>query len=348
MNHLIYILGGLSHAMHHFKKIALCVAALALTGALVACGKSTSKSTTSSSSSSSTSSSTITKTDTNDATTDPSLKTVLKQVESKYVQRTYTDAKTGVKLAYNLYVPSNYTKNKSYPMVSFIHDDSIVGKSTKSALTQGYGGVIWATKAEQAKHASFVLVPSFKKSTVSGGMGQSGSSVVKAQVNTYLDLLKSLQKQYNIDSKRLYATGQSMGCMTMLYLNAHHPNLFAASLYVSGQWDVSQLKALRKQKFFYIVAGGDSQATAGQDSLISSFKKNSISYTDATWNATWSAKQLNTAANKAISQNKARNFVTWKKGSVLVGSSQSMEHMASFDHGYTVPAVRDWLFNQSK
>lgn len=335
--------------MQHVKKIGLLLAAFVLAGTLVACGKSSSTSSKSSSSSSSSAkSSSITKTDTNDAAATPALKTVLKQVESKYIQLTYTDPKTGVKLAYNLYVPDNYNKNKSYPLITFIHDDSIVGKSTKSALTQGYGGVIWATKVEQKKHASFVLVPAFKKSTVSGGMGQSGSSVVKSQVNTYLDLLASLQKKYNIDNKRLYATGQSMGCMTMLYLNATHPNLFAASLYVSGQWDVSQLKALRKQKFFYIVAGGDSEATSGQTSLINSFKKNNISYTDATWNATWSASKLNTAANKAISQNKDRNFVTWKTGSVLTGSSQTMEHMASFDHGYTVPAVRDWLYNQSK
>ncbi|MFC6259876.1 carboxylesterase family protein [Levilactobacillus fujinensis] len=334
--------------MHHFRRFGLLLAAIVLTGTLVACGKSSTKNATSSSATSSSASSTSTKSDTNDAATTPSLKSVLKQVESKYIQLTYTDPKTGVKLAYNLYVPDNYNKNKSYPLITFIHDDSIVGKSTKSALTQGYGGVIWATKAEQKKHASFVLVPAFKKSTVAGGMGQSGSSVVKSQVNTYLDLLASLQKKYSIDNKRLYATGQSMGCMTMLYLNATHPNLFAASLYVSGQWDVSQLKALRKQKFFYIVAGGDSQATSGQTSLITSFKKNSISYTNATWNATWSTKKLNTAANKSISQNKDRNFVTWTKGSVLTGSSQTMEHMASFDHGYTVPAVRDWLFNQSK
>ena len=35
-------------------------------------------------------------------------------------------------------------------------------------------------------------------------------------------------------------------------------------------------------------------------------------------------------------------------GSVLPESGQGMEHMASFDYGYKIAAVRDWLFQQSK
>ena len=35
-------------------------------------------------------------------------------------------------------------------------------------------------------------------------------------------------------------------------------------------------------------------------------------------------------------------------GSVLPETGRAMEHMASFDYGYKIAAVRDWLFKQSK
>ena len=184
-------------------------------------------------------------------------------------------------------------------------------------MTQGYGGVIWATEAEQEKHASFVLVLYFETSTVEGGMGQSGSSVVEDQVKTYYDLLQQLQNEYSIDTDRLYQTGQSMGGMTSFYLNATYPDLFAATLYVSFQWDVNQLKALENQKFFYIVAGGDDQAVTGQTDLMNLLKTDGISYSSAEWNATWSAEQKNTAANEMIDKNTDQNFVQWTAGSVL-------------------------------
>ncbi|MFD0898124.1 carboxylesterase family protein [Loigolactobacillus binensis] len=324
-------------------------AALFLMVTLAACSTNNSANKSSSSSSTATSkassSSSFKKTNTDDAKTDPALTSVLAETESKFKQLSFKDSKTGVTLQYNLYVPANYTSKKSYPMVSFIHDDSVTGQSVKTGLTQGYGGTIWATATEQAKHASFVLVPVFSTSTIAGGMGQSGSAVVKAQVQTYLDLVKTLENKYSIDKDRLYGTGQSMGGMTMFYLNSHYPNLFAATLYVSSQWDVKQLAALKKQKFFYIVSGGDSTASAGQTNLLTYLKQNKVAYTHTTLSASASTATKNTAVNKLLAQKAAANFITWD---ATLASGQTLDHNTSFDYGYTIPAVRDWLFNQHK
>lgn len=148
------------------------------------------------------------KNSTDDSKKDPSLTKVTAQVESKFKQLSYKDKQTGVILRYNLFVPKNYSKKTAYPLLTFIPDDSVTGKSTATGITQGYGGSIWATNSEQKKHPSFVLVPVFDTSTISGGTGQFGSAVVKKNVQTYLDLLKKLQKKYNIDKDRLYGTGQ--------------------------------------------------------------------------------------------------------------------------------------------
>ncbi len=335
------------------RKILITLAAFMMAGGLLAgCSSGSSGSSASSSSktaaNSSSSTTSFKKNSTNDAKKDPSLSTTLKETQSKFKQYTYKDSKTGVSLKYNLYVPTNYNKKTSYPLVSFIHDDSITGKSTTASLTQGYGGVIWATPSEQAKHASFVFVPTFSTSTISGGMNQFGSSVVKKNVQTYLDLLSNLESKYNINKNRLYGTGQSMGGMTMFYLNSHYPKLFAATLYVASQWETNQLSALKNQKFFYIVAGGDSTASTGQKDLMAMLDKDKVSYTHQTLSAQSSDAKKNQVVNQMISQNKNANFITWTKGSVLSGIGQTMEHMASFNYGYTIPSVRDWLFNQSK
>ena len=42
------------------------------------------------------------------------------------------------------------------------------------------------------------------------------------------------------------------------------------------------------------------------------------------------------------------NFIRWEAGSVLPYTGRAMEHMASFDYGYQIAAVRDWLFRQGK
>ena len=287
-------------------------------------------------------------TDAVDSTETPPLADVLSEVQSKFIQATYEDSETGVTLPYNLFVPKNYDASQEYPMITFIHDDSIVGKDVTVGLTQGYGGVIWATETEQAKHESFVLVPVFQSSVVAGGAGQTGSEVDEDQLNTYLHLLQSIQDQYSIDANRLYVTGQSMGCMTSFYLNGHYPDLFAATLYVSGQWDVSQLAAISSQKFFYITAGGDGTASGGQTDVEAMLTEAGVAYSTATWDATWTTAEKNAAAGEEIAHNTNANFATWETGTVMTTSNERSEHRASFNYGYTIPAVRDWIFAQSK
>ena len=278
----------------------------------------------------------------------PPLATVLNEVQSKFIQLSYEDQETGITLPYNLFVPENYDTNQEYPLMTFIHDDSIVGQDVVAGLTQGYGGVIWATEAEQGKHESFVLVPVFQSSVVAGGAGQTGSEVDENQLNTYLHLLQSIQDEYSIDTRRRYITGQSMGCMTSFYLNGHYPDLFAATLYVSGQWDVSQLSALSNQNFFYITAGGDATASGGQADVEALLTDAGVAYSTATWDATWTTAEKNSAADEDIANNTSANFATWETGTVMTNTDEGSEHRASFDHGYTVPVVRDWIYSQSK
>jgi predicted peptidase len=277
---------------------------------------------------------------------DTVLQTMISDTVSKFQQFTYTDAETGLTIDYNLYVPADYNASESYPLVYFIADSSVVGQDTTAPLTQGYGGIIWATDAEQAKHESFVLVPEYPDVVLDDHDGYTTSDYLEATVR----LLESVESSYNVDQNRIYATGQSMGCMIFMYLAAEHPDLFAAELFVDGQWDITQLSGLENQKFFYFAAEGDEKASAGQSEVMDLLKSSGISYSTAEWDATWSTDEFDTAVKQMLSEGNTINCVQWKLGTVLPDgvSAGTSEHMYSFDHAYTTEAVRDWLFEQSK
>lgn len=281
-----------------------------------------------------------------DKSQDKVLKQLIATTKKEFKQYVYEEPQTAIKINYNLFLPADYKKGTAYPMVVFIADASTVGDDIKAPLTQGYGGLIWASAAEQAKHPCIVLVPTYKKVVIDDHTG----FYVADQVETTKNLIEDVATRYGVDKNCIYGTGQSMGCMITMYLAAKHPDLYAAELLVSGQWDVKELAPLATQKFFYVAAAGDPKASKGQIDLLPVLQKQGVQVSTAVWNAKDSASELDAAANKEIAQNHKINFATFTAGSVLPAkaSKDASEHMYSFDHVYTISALRDWLFNQHK
>lgn len=272
---------------------------------------------------------------------DPEILSVIEAGAEKFEQFTFDDEETGISLEYSLFIPKDYNENEQYPCIMFIPDATGANKNPKQIVEQYYGADIWVSDEEQAKHKSFVLVPAYTEVVVDDNWKTS------EQIDVTVRLIQKLTEQYNINTDRIYTTGQSMGCMTSLYLNSKYPDLFAASLFVSGQWDISVLKGLENKKFFYITAGGDMKASGGQDEIKEMFDADGIGYSYGTWNAQNSAEEQNQSVEKLINLGYQANMIRFETGSVLNGE-QGMEHMASFNYGYKISAVRDWLFAQSK
>lgn len=270
------------------------------------------------------------------------------QIAPRFKTLQFHDLVTGKTMAYNLYIPKNYDPKKRYPLVLFMADSSTVGKGAAAPLMQGYGGIIWATDESQAKHPSFVLVPAFAgpDNVTNDNWG------VSDELDMVLRLLQKTVAQYSIDSNRLYTTGQSMGGMISFYLNANHPDLFAASLFVGSQWDVNVLAPLANQSFFYIVSSGDPRASKGMNELGAMLKGKGASYGQIEFAANLPQAEQDRKVQDLIAQGKRINFVQFTKGTLapasITGSEMFVEHMYSFDHAYLLSPVRDWLFQQRK
>ena len=263
------------------------------------------------------------------------------ETEGAFIQETFTDPDTGYVLEYSLYIPSDYSEDTAYPLIMFIPDSTGSGRSAEEIVSSYYGAAVWATQEEQEKHPSFVFVPAFTDVVVDDNWNTSG------QIETAVKALRYLTETYSIDTDRLYTTGQSMGCMTSLYLNSVYPDLFAASLYVSGQWDITALQNMEEQTFFYITSAGDSKASGGQSEVMDLFDGDGISYTYGEWNCKDADQNEQTAA--LIAQDLPANMIRFDaQYTDDSGNEQTLGHMQSFNYAYKIEAVRDWLFAQSK
>jgi len=274
---------------------------------------------------------------------DEALQAMIDEVAGTFVQDEYVDGETGLTVVCNVFVPED-AGDAALPAVFFITDSSTVGRGPEASLTQGWGGLIWATAEEQAKHPCIVIVPTFDAVILDDHNG----FVTSDYIDLMPRLVKAMAERYNADIDRLYATGQSMGCMTFLLTAANNPDLFAAELFVDGQWDITTLKGLESQKFFYIAAGGDAKAVGGQDEVLAMLDGDKVAYSYAEgWDAQADAGELTAMTEKLLEEGNDINFIRWEAGTVLNGGF-GMEHMASFDYAYKLEAVRDWLFEQSK
>ena len=157
-----------------------------------------------------------------DETAKTKLDEVSSEVKDKYKEFEYTDVETGLSIKYGLFIPESYGRsNKIYPLIMFIGDATTTGNSINQILENCIGSVIWATKREQEKHESFVLVPTFDEALIDDS---NGNLTVSKYMDVIIRMIESIEDEYDINKDKIYSTGQSMGCMTSLYLTANNPD----------------------------------------------------------------------------------------------------------------------------
>lgn len=235
-------------------------------------------------------------------------------------QLTYTDEETGLSITYNLYLPEGYDENAEYPMVVFIGDSTTAGTDAEYSLTQGLGGLVWATSEWQSVYPTIVAVPTYPETILDDHDGYSTTEYVEL-TKRFIDYMSD---EYAVDTDRIYGTGQSMGCMTTLILASEYPDLYAACMFVDGQWDTELLSNLEGQTFVYFAAEDDTSAWTGAQDLMARYDADGVTYTYAQWNGTWSADELSAAASELFSgEATGAYFISWKTGTIDAGTGNS-------------------------
>ena len=78
------------------------------------------------------------------------------------------------------------------------------------------------------------------------------------------------------------------------------------------------------------------------------FDADGVAYSYGTWNAQNSAEEQAASVAELLAEGLNANMVRFETGTVFKEGESGMEHMASFNYGYKLTAVRDWLFEQVK
>ena len=145
--------------------------------------------------------------------------------EEPYQARVYKTA-DGQELNYRLMLPDGYKADgtESYPLVLFLHGAGERGSDNAKQLK--HGAPEFSTQANRRKYPCFVVAPQCPQ----GKFWTQFDSVLR-------ELLASLQKEFRVDAKRLYATGLSMGGFGTWGLITKSPELFAAAAPICGGGD---------------------------------------------------------------------------------------------------------------
>lgn len=276
-----------------------------------------------------------------DKSSDSTLQAMIREVVPTFKQYTFTDSVSGHTMDYNLYEPAG-THSKPLPLVLFIADASTPGRDVTAPLTQGYGGIIWATKEAQTKNPCYVLVPQFK------GVAVDDSYRHTDEVDIAMRLLQSVVKAKNIDPDRLYSTGQSMGGMISMYYDVAYPDVFAASIFIDSHWATDTFDKLVKHKFIYFIAGDSGKAYKCLEPMEDACRREGVAYCYAEWSVKVPVERQDSLAQVMLDKGDPVNLFQFEPKTVLPADGRGSEHMLSFDCAYRISTTREWLFRQSK
>lgn len=158
-----------------------------------------------------------------------------------YEPRVFTNAK-GEKLNYRLMRPAGYDPkgDKKYPLVLFLHGAGERGDDNAKQLI--HGAKDFASTENRQKYPSFVVFPQCpdqKRWVEVDWSADSHKQLPEDSVSCRLtiELLDELQKEFRIDSRRLYVTGLSMGGYGTWDLASRYPEKWAAAVPVCGGGD---------------------------------------------------------------------------------------------------------------
>ncbi|HKM68264.1 MAG TPA: alpha/beta hydrolase-fold protein [Candidatus Acidoferrum sp.] len=175
----------------------------------------------------------------------------------EFRKKAYVDKK-GERLPYRLYVPLGYDANRKYPLLLWLHGGDGRGSDNVRQLNGGnqIPAHFWAGEAVQLKFPMFVLLPQCPS-------GDNWSDPDLNQPTKWLEMtmraLADVEKEFSIDTERLYLAGQSMGGLGVWSTLQAYPGQWAAAVILSAYDNFTDLPVLAQTPLW--VFQGDQDET---------------------------------------------------------------------------------------
>ncbi len=180
-------------------------------------------------------------------------------------------------LRYRLLVPEKTKKKTTYPLIITLHNSSRIGNDNEKQLEPM--ARLWLRKEIRDKYPAYVVAPQFVTRS-SNYETDSSRGILVSKPSTDVLLLPFLVKHLenelgNIDFRRVYVVGYSMGGSTGQNLLSVLPGMFAALVSIAAVPDFSNLSGLNNKPVWLIHGQKDDENPyAGSVELFKEMKKN--------------------------------------------------------------------------
>ncbi len=154
-------------------------------------------------------------------------------LEKSYEARTY---KSDWNMPYRLFRP---TAKGKLPLVLYLHGSGGLGDDNLKQLGLGniFGTRVWLLPENQKKFPCYVVVPQTDRGWVRYDSSQQPAKQIPGLgdgARVALEIVGALCREFAIDERRIYVTGQSMGGAGTWHMTAQRPKLFAAAVPCCG------------------------------------------------------------------------------------------------------------------
>ena len=157
-------------------------------------------------------------------------------IETRFEARTH---KSDWVMPYRLFRPQASGK---LPLVVYLHGSGGLGDDNLKQMGLGniFGTRVWALPETQKTFPCYVVVPQTDRGWVRYAAPSPGNSVARVVpglgdgARLALEIVDGLRREFAIDERRIYVTGQSMGGAGTWHMTAQRPRFFAGAVACCG------------------------------------------------------------------------------------------------------------------
>lgn len=204
------------------------------------------------------------------------------------------------KTPFRFLLPVNYDSNKQYPLLVFLHGIGESGADNNKQLR--WGAPLFLEDSIRHRYPAIIVFPQCPTTHYWF------DDFEQQELNS---LVRYLSTTYNIDKKRIYIGGLSMGAYGTYALVAKDPDSFAAAIAISGDGNANVAAKMKKPKW---------RIFAGK-------RDETVPYTDS--------EKMAKALEKA-------------GASVKYTLYPDADHAESWIKAFAEPDFSSWIFSQSK
>jgi len=158
-------------------------------------------------------------------------------LEKKFEPRSYKTHSGG--MPYRLFRPDATDK---LPLIVYLHGSGGLGDDNLKQLDLGnvFGTRVWLLLENQKRFPCYVVAPQTDQGWARYDSSSDGSGRAKvlpglgAGARLAFEIIDALRREFPIDERRIYVTGQSMGGAGTWHMLSHRPSFFAAAVPCCG------------------------------------------------------------------------------------------------------------------